>query len=1078
VATTRSGTHPAVTFGPCLMRASSPYFRTVHWARGECRFRTFGLIVVLAVLGCSAASASVGVSVAKGANAQTYIALGDSVAAGEGLPPLNPCHRSQLAYPSLLAADPQAFSTAPTFIDLACTGASTDNLLNVQQTVNGATEPPQLSQVGDTSADVVTITAGLDDVPNWGGRMVQCLVAGSACGVFQSQAINRVAAQAKANLEVIISRVQSMPTHPRIIVTGYYNPFNDFAPPVPDGSCDLASYATLSAAYLNGTVASLQDFEQRINAAIQQAAEGDNVSYVDIWNAFPEDERMCFASNSVFPMDVNRSKTDKPQFHPTAQGQAQIEPLVRAALVSAPPAAPQTLISSVGIDPGQVNAVATSGSTAYIAGDFDRVGHSTGGGFAASTSSSAAQVEGAVDGTVNATVPDGAGGWYIGGDFTAVGGVRRTSLAHLLADGSLDTGFNPRLSENASGPPTVNAITLANGSVFFGGSFDGVDGTPVEELAAVDQQTGGSVTWQGADGSDFGTQHFEMASDNGLVYIGGEFSRIDGVARNALAAVDPATGSVTAWNPGAGPLTPSVQALAADGPNILVGGDFNQLGGQPRDGLAMIDPNGTATGWAPTLGAPASVTALTLRGTTVYFAGAFGTVDGQPRNGLAAAGPSGSVTAWAPGAVSGSCESGGRGTTLVTSLASTSAGIAIGGNFASVDGQPRNCLAMVKTTGSVSTWNPNPDDPVDAVATDGSSRLYAGGLFALAGNWVERPRGLAAVNLTTGDITNWNPQATQGNAPSTIAVGNGLVYAAGGGYAPNAVLSAFSRTTGALTSWSPSLSGSSGVDVFALAAAGGSVYIGGIFDTVDGNAMSNLAKVDGTTGAVSPWTPNPDGEVTALSVSGSTLYVGGNISTIAGATRSALAAVNTSTGAASPLNPLMRTNCFCERLVNSIAHAKGAVFAVGDFDEVADGSNDGLTRIGRHYLAALAPTTGFTATGWPAMCPAGATNAFVAATSTTVSKTTMYVGGTFTNFAFNDDENESGCANEYFGDPALPRSGIAAFNLSNGVITPFAPTIDGPIVALGDSGTTLIVAGAFDSVDGNPHEGLAIFHGA
>jgi hypothetical protein len=36
---------------------------------------------------------------------------------------------------------------------------------------------------------------------------------------------------------------------------------------------------------------------------------------------------------------------------------------------------------------------------------------------------------------VRAVVPDGSGGWFIGGDFNYVGGVPRNHLAHVRADG-------------------------------------------------------------------------------------------------------------------------------------------------------------------------------------------------------------------------------------------------------------------------------------------------------------------------------------------------------------------------------------------------------------------------------------------------------------------------------------------------------------------------------------------------------------------------------------------------------------------------------------------------------------------
>ncbi len=48
-----------------------------------------------------------------------------------------------------------------------------------------------------------------------------------------------------------------------------------------------------------------------------------------------------------------------------------------------------------------------------------------------------------VEGNVYACVPDGAGGWFIGGYFSEVGGVTRNNTARILPDLSVDGSFDP-----------------------------------------------------------------------------------------------------------------------------------------------------------------------------------------------------------------------------------------------------------------------------------------------------------------------------------------------------------------------------------------------------------------------------------------------------------------------------------------------------------------------------------------------------------------------------------------------------------------------------------------------------------
>jgi len=87
---------------------------------------------------------------------------------------------------------------------------------------------------------------------------------------------------------------------------------------------------------------------------------------------------------------------------------------------------------------GTVTAVVRSGNTIFVGGAFSRVGPCTGSGVPLNIHSGAAPPTYAkVIGTVRAVAPDGAGGWYIGGHFSAVGGQARRNLAHVLADGTV-----------------------------------------------------------------------------------------------------------------------------------------------------------------------------------------------------------------------------------------------------------------------------------------------------------------------------------------------------------------------------------------------------------------------------------------------------------------------------------------------------------------------------------------------------------------------------------------------------------------------------------------------------------------
>src|SRR5438128_246585 len=98
----------------------------------------------------------------------------------------------------------------------------------------------------------------------------------------------------------------------------------------------------------------------------------------------------------------------------------------------------QVLRENLWVTNGSVRAVATSAGPLSLAGSFTRVGPSTGPAVVldAITGTTLPPYPTVVDTAygdvaVGAVAPDGSGGWYIGGSFTAVLGQPRSNLAHL-----------------------------------------------------------------------------------------------------------------------------------------------------------------------------------------------------------------------------------------------------------------------------------------------------------------------------------------------------------------------------------------------------------------------------------------------------------------------------------------------------------------------------------------------------------------------------------------------------------------------------------------------------------------------
>ncbi len=63
---------------------------------------------------------------------------------------------------------------------------------------------------------------------------------------------------------------------------------------------------------------------------------------------------------------------------------------------------------------------------------------------------------------------------------------------------------------------------------------------------------------------------------------------------------------------------------------------------------------------------------------------------------------------------------------------------------------------------------------------------------------------------------------------------------------------------------------------------GATLYVGGAFTTIGGQARNRLAAIDTTTGTPSAWNPNASGAVNVLVLNGTTLYAGGAFTKVGG----------------------------------------------------------------------------------------------------------------------------------------------------------------------------------------------------
>ncbi|MFC4911006.1 LamG-like jellyroll fold domain-containing protein [Actinomadura gamaensis] len=200
---------------------------------------------------------------------------------------------------------------------------------------------------------------------------------------------------------------------------------------------------------------------------------------------------------------------------------------------------------------------------------------------------------------------------------------RSNLLAFSLSTGQLVTSFDHTL--NGQG---LRVVASPDGKrVYVGGEFTTVDGKPHTRLAAFDTATGQLVD---AFKPDVSAKVRGIAATATTVYFGGNFFNVNGQGRTRLAAVKASDGSNLPWAPKADDDEVMALAIAPKG-GILVGGRFQTINGEPHVGVGEVDPTSGATLPFEARPVPAKqgtnfsyVTDLQVQGDTVY-----GAADGE-----------------------------------------------------------------------------------------------------------------------------------------------------------------------------------------------------------------------------------------------------------------------------------------------------------------------------------------------------------------------------------------------------------------------------------------------------------------
>ncbi|MGH2960506.1 MAG: hypothetical protein ACRDKE_12935, partial [Solirubrobacterales bacterium] len=185
-----------------------------------------------------------------------------------------------------------------------------------------------------------------------------------------------------------------------------------------------------------------------------------------------------------------------------------------------------------------VNAIEEVGGRIVIGGNFSHVGRRVGSAVNFSTRTGLQRL-GFPDvvGGVEVVIPDGKGGWYLGGSFTRVGGQPRRGLAHVLASNQVDPAFHPTVDPLYY---SVMALGLVGNTLYLGGNFISVNGTNQPHAAAVDATTGELKTWN----PDSRSTVWSIKPTSSGILVGGYFPQ----DAAHLIKADPVTGANLGWS--------------------------------------------------------------------------------------------------------------------------------------------------------------------------------------------------------------------------------------------------------------------------------------------------------------------------------------------------------------------------------------------------------------------------------------------------------------------------------------------------------------------------------------------------
>jgi uncharacterized repeat protein (TIGR01451 family) len=553
---------------------------------------------------------------------------------------------------------------------------------------------------------------------------------------------------------------------------------------------------------------------------------------------------------------------------------------------------------------GKIYQTVTYGNKLYVGGSFTSIGYSNPYFAVGNLQGDFKQGRHQLNGIVHCSASDGAGGWFIGGDFTKAGIYNRNYFAHLDSAGRVTT-----LDLKLNGK--VRSLWVYAGQLYVAGFFTRSDTLTRNYVLRVNLANQRVNNWNAniQTNSSLYISHIEATGNR--VYISGKGNVvINGSSKKSIFAVDTISGSYINWSPN---LQPNIYSNFSDfavyGSQLVLfgAGDINQ--GNAFNVVDSVWGTIVASGHKIVKG---TIDKVSISGHDMLIAGDIDSITGV----------SGVKDVFIYNLQNKTFHNVGFVQNTFTSYSNLPVGPSVNFNL--------------------------------AVLTDSS--VFLGGYMQVG---TKQRNTLHEFYRYSGQLK--KVHSLTGQAFSlTIQQGQMLVggnFLSTGGF-PGNRLAVFDLNTmlplGSNTTFNNT--------VLKILPVNGKIYVSGMFDSVNNLPRKYITVLDTVNISTdTTWNPSPDSVIVdmAYSVISNKLYVSGKFRNIAGVQRRCIAALHPSTGVADIWDPNPRMyNTQKYWAINSLAVLDSFLFVSGTFDSIA-----GQRRIFYSASFKLTPTEQLTAFG-------------------------------------------------------------------------------------------------------------------